>query len=179
MDEFLNYVRDKILWWVLLVFSLSAGIVGAYGRERHEGRAPDAQWWKNRLYIMPFLAITSSFLTDQFKLSNQQTAMAASLLSLLGYEAVRMISERAKKRGAQAGAAFDAVMGSDTAAAPRPYHSIVDVDDKGRAVAHVEPTDDARPRRGAIGAALREAIPRPNDADEDQQALINRLNDVI
>jgi len=177
VEIFYAFLRERLLWWAVLAFSLSAGIVGAYGRERHEGRAPDADWWKNRFYIMPFLAITASYLTDQFALSNQQMAMAASLLSLLGYEALRMILERARKKADIAADTANEVLGGGKAT-PRPYHSVVDTDAEGRAVAHVEPTDQEHPRQGSMRSALRETYRTPKDLPDEQQNLLDRLGDI-
>lgn len=169
MDGFLDYLRDKTPFWLLMAFSLAAGMVGAYGRERHEGRAPGISWWQNRAMILPFLAIVSVWVQEQFSLTSSQLAMAAALLSLLGYEAVRMISEHAKKRGEQAAKALG-VGGPPEA---KPYHTIVDTDDKGRAAVHVEPTNDEHPRRGAVGSALHDAFPVvEGDGDDD---LLNKL----
>lgn len=172
MDGFLDYLRDKTPFWLLMAFSLAAGMVGAYGRERHEGRAPGISWWQNRAMILPFLAIVSVWVQEQFSLTMSQLAMAAALLSLLGYEAVRIISENAKKRGEQAAKALG--VGGSGPPTPKPYHSVVDTDDKGRAVAHVEPTDKANPTRGSVASALKEAFPVP-DHDPDRD-LLDRLN---
>lgn len=171
MDEFVDQLLDILPYWITVILSLGAGMIGAYGRERHEGRAPTKAWWTNRALIMPFLLITAVWVTDQFKLNNQQAAMCSALLSLLSYEAVRLISDRAKKTAETAADAIGAMI-----PAPRPYHSIVDTDQAGRPVAHVEVTDPVAPSRNAIGAALKESIPiPPGDPDAD---LLRKLDDM-
>lgn len=78
----------------MILIGLLAGLSGAYGRERHEGRQPDRNWWLNRILLMPFLAICASAGTAAMKLSGEMTAFVASILSLLAYEAVNKIVAR-------------------------------------------------------------------------------------
>jgi hypothetical protein len=158
MGIFVEFLKDKILY-VVLALGLSSGLIGAYGRERHEQRNPNANWWISRLCIIPFLAIVASAAVEQFHLTNQQAAFLAAVLSLMGYEAVRIIIERAKLRGGAATAAIAAEVPEGS----RPYHSVIDTDHAGRATAHVEPTDPLHPRRSGIGKALRESLPLPED----------------
>lgn len=147
----LTPLRAFLAWAGLVSLALAAGLIGAYGRERHEGRRPDASWWLTRLCIMPFFAIVVTFCIDQFTMSRQQTALLASLLSMSGFEAVRFILERATKRGEQM---IDAVL--PIAATAKPYLSKVDTDDAGRATAHMTMTDPDKPAASGVGAALSE-----------------------
>lgn len=158
--------REWILW-IIVTLSLGAGLVGAYGRERHEGRLPAFDWWLTRLCIMPFLAIVVAFAIDQFDLSRQQTALLASLLALMGYEAVRIIIERARRSG-------DALIEAVT---PKPYGSIVDTDSQGRTTVHIVPTNERNPRRGGIGEGMKGVY--ASSVSEELPADLNRLVDKL
>jgi len=159
----------------MLAGSLLSGLVGAYGRERHEGRSPDGSWWLTRACAMPVLAIISYWLIDQFHLSNPQGALATAILSMMGYEAIAIVLDRAKKRGSQIA---DAAIGG-VQATPRPYVSVVDTDDAGRPTAHVEIVEVDKPAQNGVGAALRSSLkgavaePLPDDMTD----LVNRLGD--
>lgn len=172
-----EFLKDKILY-VVISLGLSAGLIGAFGRERHEGRKPDSNWWISRLCIIPFLAITSTSAVDQFRLTNQQAAFLAAVLSLMGYEAVRMILERMKLKGDAALSAATDVVGGPAEAA-RPYHSVVDTDQAGRATAHVEQTDMVSPEVGAIRRGLQASFPPPPDDDDTAAELRGIIGDEI
>lgn len=177
MWQLADFLKDKILY-VVVSLGLSAGLIGAFGRERHEGRKPDGNWWLSRLCIIPFLAITATTAVDQFRLSNQQAAFLAAVLSLMGYEAVRIILERMKLKGEAAISAGGEVVGGPAEAA-RPYHSVIDTDAAGRATAHVEQTDPVAPEVGAIRRGLQTVFPPAPEDDETAAELRGIIGDEI
>jgi hypothetical protein len=179
MGALTEFLKDRILYAVIAL-GLSAGLIGAYGRERHEGREPNLDWWISRLCIIPFLGIVSSFAVDQFGLSNQQATFLSSVLSIMGYEAVRLILEHSREKGEAASRAIGGIVGGGKAKV-RPYHSIVDVDDAGRPTAHVEPTDEKHPRRAAVGSALRQTFKPPAKDEvsaELEKFVIDDMGDI-
>jgi hypothetical protein len=123
-------------------------LIAAYGRERHEGRLPSSSWWVTRLCVMPFLAIVVVFAADQFSLTRQQYALLAALLSLSGYEAVRIIIDRAQRRGT-------ALVDSIIPATAKPYASKIETDGAGHPVARLMVYDPEHPRSAGVGDALR------------------------
>jgi hypothetical protein len=87
-------------FWLIIAVGSLVGLLGAYGREQHEGRAPDRKWLVGRLCIMPFLAFAAAALSVMMNLSGQVMAFVAALFSLLAYDLVRVIAMRALKRAA-------------------------------------------------------------------------------
>jgi hypothetical protein len=61
----IDLARAKILW-IVIAIGLSAGLIGAYGRERNNGLSPDGAWWLTRFCILPFFAIVGVWAADQF-----------------------------------------------------------------------------------------------------------------
>lgn len=171
MSAVAEIIKDRILY-VVIALGLGSGLIGAYGRERHEGRVPDGNWWLSRICIIPFLGIVASFSVDQFGLTVQQASFLSAVLALMGYEAVRMILDRAKLKGQEATKILGDVVAADVPAGPRPYHSVIDTDAAGRATAHVEETDPKHPRRGALGHALRQTF-EPPAGDSALDTLLN------
>lgn len=170
MDSLLALARAEVLW-IVVTLSLGAGLIGAYGRERHEGRLPTGSWWLTRLCIMPFLAIVVAFCTDQFTLTRQQAALLSALLALMGYEAVRVILDRASKRG---GALIDTII----PATAKPYTSMIDSDDAGRTTAHLMMTPGSGSAQDVAGAALHEAYDRAvvEPLDEATNEILRKLD---
>ena len=82
----------------IILIALCAGLAAAYGRELENGRSPNRLWWARRLLILPLLAITATAATDQFGLNASATAFSAAMLSLGGYDVVRLVEARWKKR---------------------------------------------------------------------------------
>lgn len=85
-------VKALVVW--MIGIGLMAGLIGAYGRERHEGRTPSAQWWFTRVLLMPFLAMAASAAAEAFAFSPQRAGFIAALLALLGYDAIRLLTAR-------------------------------------------------------------------------------------
>ncbi len=158
-----EWLGDKVLW-VAIAIGLSGGLLGAVGRERHEGRTPDPDWWINRLLVMPFLAIVAGAASVTV-LSNMPKAVStfvAAVLSLTAYDAVRMIETRSLKRAA------DLLGGARDLSEP---DTMVEVA-KGGGVVKVEhpgaPSD--------VGRALRKAHHAPVHDNPDLSALLKRLD---
>lgn len=95
-DEDIEAVR----FWVIIAIGSLVGLLGAYGREQHEGRDPNRKWLVLRLCVMPFLALAAAALADTLNLSTQVAAFVAALFSLLAYDMVRVIAIRALKKAA-------------------------------------------------------------------------------
>ena len=84
--------------YLVIAFALGAGLVAAYGRELEKGRSPDRLWWVRRLLILPILAITASAMTDMFAMNRNMSAFTAAMLSLGGYDVLRLIEARWRQR---------------------------------------------------------------------------------
>jgi hypothetical protein len=82
----------------IIIAALGAGLAAAYGRELEQGRTPDRPWWLRRLLIMPVLAITAAAITQGFGLSHTLGAFTAAMLSLGGYDLLRLIEDRWRAR---------------------------------------------------------------------------------
>lgn len=166
-----DLIREKILW-IIVSSSLVAGLIAAYGRERHDGRRPDKGWWWTRVYILPFLGIVTGWCVSRFNLTNNDAAMLSAILALLGYEAVRIITAKSKK-------GLEKIADKLAPEAGQGFHSLVDTDDKGRTAAHIEVVNKETPRRGALGAALRETYtPPPNEPlPPDMTDSLDKLDD--
>jgi len=92
-----RWIESGALYLVILM-ALVAGLVASYGRELEAQRQPDRRWWIRRLLIMPLLAITATAATEAFGLSNTVAAFSAAMLSLGGYDALRLIEHRWKQK---------------------------------------------------------------------------------
>jgi hypothetical protein len=84
--------------YLVILGALVAGLAASYGREREANRLPGRQWWLNRLLILPLLAIAATAATDAFSLSKSMAAFTAAMLSLGGYDALRLIESRWRSR---------------------------------------------------------------------------------
>jgi cell division septum initiation protein DivIVA len=84
--------------YVIIAVALTAGLAASYGREREAQQTPGRGWWLNRLLILPLLAIATSAAAEAFKLTEAMSALAAAMLSLGGYDAVRVIEKKWRKR---------------------------------------------------------------------------------
>jgi hypothetical protein len=74
--------------------ALLAGIAASYGRELEAHRRPDRAWWIRRLLILPMLAIIACAAMDLFQLSPSLAAFSAAMLSMGGYDIIRLIERR-------------------------------------------------------------------------------------
>lgn len=78
----------------VILASLIAGMAAAYGRELEGGRSPDRGWWLRRLLILPMLAIAAAAVTDLLDLGPTIAAFSAAMLSLGGYDMLRLLEAR-------------------------------------------------------------------------------------
>jgi hypothetical protein len=78
--------------------ALIAGLAASYGRELEAERKPDRHWWTRRLLIMPILAIAATAATDLFALAPSIAAFSAAMLSLGGYDVLRLLEARWRHR---------------------------------------------------------------------------------
>ncbi|HEX8643731.1 MAG TPA: hypothetical protein VF702_07430 [Allosphingosinicella sp.] len=88
--------------YAVIVLALGAGIVAAFGRERHAKRRPDRQWWVNRLLVTPLLAIAATAAAETFDLSSSMAAFTAAMLSLGGYDILCLLERKWRSRVAGA-----------------------------------------------------------------------------
>lgn len=91
--RWLDWLHERALYFFILL-GMMVGLLGAFGRERHEGRRPGGDWWLNRLLLMPFLAGAGTAAAVAFALPNPVAHFVASLLSLMGYSALPEIMNR-------------------------------------------------------------------------------------
>lgn len=176
MNALSDFIREKTLFWVLVLGSLTAGLVAAYGRERHQGRFPPRSWWEIRLYAMPFLGILTAAIVDQFTLNTTKTAFVAAMLAMLGYELIGVLHDRGLERVKKIS---DTIGGGDDTPAARPFYSVVDTDGDGLPTAHVVVTPPPAPVGGDVGgvagAVLRRVHPAPDD--DTMKPLLDALDD--
>lgn len=82
----------------LIGVALGAGIAAAYGREIQAGRSPGRPWWAARILLLPLLAIGATAASEMLGLSRSTTAVTAAMLSLGGYDCLRMIEVHWQRR---------------------------------------------------------------------------------
>lgn len=150
---------DLVRFWAIIGTGSLVGLLGAYGREQHEGRAPDRKWLIGRLCIMPFLAFAAAAAADTMKLSAQVSAFVAALFSLLAYDLVRVIAMRTLKR-----AAGDLKLPTDAQ---------VEIEAGASPAVKVTTVAPAPPLR----AELRQAFPAEPDHDPEMDRMIGELGD--
>lgn len=92
-----RWIESRTLYVVIAV-ALAAGLAASYGRELEAERQPDSRWWRKRLLLMPLLAIAATTATDAFDLPNSFAAFTAAMLSLGGYDALRLVEARWQDR---------------------------------------------------------------------------------
>lgn len=154
---------EGIRFWLIIGTGSLIGLLGAYGREQHEGRKPDRRWLGLRLCVMPFLALAAAAAAETLHLSGQVAAFLASVFSMLAYDLVRVIALRALKKVA----AGEVTLPTDAA---------VEVPG-GKGVPEIVKitTAPATPMRGE----LRKAFPVKPAHDATLDGLIDRLSDDI
>ena len=98
-------LADRLSTWsppfvtfCIVGLALGAGLAAAYGRELQARRAPDRSWWVARLLLLPLLAIGATAASEAFQLSRSVTAFTAAMLSLGGYDCLRLIEARWRDR---------------------------------------------------------------------------------
>jgi len=84
--------------YLVIAAALAAGIAASYGRELEAGRRPDGQWWIRRLLITPLLVIAATAATELFGLSKSGAAFTAAMLSIGGYDVIKLIEARWLRR---------------------------------------------------------------------------------
>lgn len=98
LNKWFEGIGDRFVY-IAIGIGLWAGLLGAYGRERNDGRRPGSDWIINRLLIMPLLGITTSALASTLLrgLPLVISTFIATVLALLGYDAVRIIETRGRR----------------------------------------------------------------------------------
>ncbi|HYW15220.1 MAG TPA: hypothetical protein VE891_03570 [Allosphingosinicella sp.] len=84
--------------YLVIAAALAAGIAASYGRELEADRHPDGQWWIRRLLITPLLVIAATAATELFGLSKSGAAFTAAMLSIGGYDVIKLIESRWLRR---------------------------------------------------------------------------------
>lgn len=84
--------------YLVIAAALAAGIAASYGRELEAARRPDGQWWIRRLLITPLLVIAATAATELFGLSKSGAAFTAAMLSIGGYDVIKLIEARWLRR---------------------------------------------------------------------------------
>lgn len=104
-SRYLDVVGDKLLSWaqgfealLFVCVALGAGLAAAYGRELQSGRSPNRLSWIARLLLLPMLAIGASAASEAFAMSRNATAFTAAMLSLGGYDCLRLMEAQWKGR---------------------------------------------------------------------------------
>jgi hypothetical protein len=95
--RFFRWVEQGAIY-IVIFMALAAGLAASYGRELEAKRRPDRQWLIRRLMIMPLLAIAATAATEAFGLTPSVAAFSAAMLSLGGYDALRLIETKWKAR---------------------------------------------------------------------------------
>ncbi len=90
--EFLQHEVSR--FWGAIIVGMAIGLSGAYAREFNDGRNPNGKWLRNRLLIFPFLSLAAASVAESTSLSRTQAAFLAAILSLLSFDAVRLITEK-------------------------------------------------------------------------------------
>jgi hypothetical protein len=80
--------------YLVIAAALAAGIAASYGRELEANRHPDSQWWVRRLLITPLLVIAATAATDLFGLTRSGAAFTAAMLSIGGYDVIKLLEAR-------------------------------------------------------------------------------------
>ncbi|MEO7177468.1 MAG: hypothetical protein ABIW83_01355 [Allosphingosinicella sp.] len=84
--------------YLVIAAALAAGIAASYGRELEANRRPDGQWWIRRLLITPLQVIAATAATELFGLSKSGAAFTAAMLSIGGYDVIKLIESRWLRR---------------------------------------------------------------------------------
>jgi hypothetical protein len=166
-----EWVGDRLLY-VAIAFGLAAGFLGAYGRERNDGRRPGRDWFVNRLLIMPFLGIaaTAAATTLLAAMPRAVSTFVAALLAMMAYDVVRVIERRAIRNVERS---IDVLThGQDDDA------EVVTQVGSGQGAPEEIEVNIVPPREGnahGVGLALRRAF-KPAPASPDLAALLKRLD---
>jgi hypothetical protein len=93
----MDFLADGATYLVIAA-ALAAGVAASYGRELEAGRYPNGQWWIRRLLITPLLVIAATAATELFGLSKSGAAFTAAMLSIGGYDVIKLIEARWLRR---------------------------------------------------------------------------------
>jgi hypothetical protein len=91
-------IPAELATYLVIGAALAAGIAASFGRELEAGRRPAGQWWIRRLLITPLLVIAATAATELFGLSKSGTAFTAAMLSIGGYDVIKLIEARWLRR---------------------------------------------------------------------------------
>lgn len=153
---------QPLRFWLIVAFGSLIGLAAAWGREQHEEKSATRKWLVNRLLLMPFLALSAAALSEQFGWSRIVTAFAAGLLSLLGYEALRVLTTRTLAAGE---ARIAELIGPSGAAT-------VQAGDEGVVVVATPAATPAEATGAALRRAFQSAVQAP---DEGMMEQLRRL----
>jgi hypothetical protein len=95
--SWMDFLADGATYLVIAA-ALAAGIAASYGRELEAKRRPDRDWWIRRLLITPLLVIAATAATELFGLSKSGAAFTAAMLSIGGYDVIKLIESRWLRR---------------------------------------------------------------------------------
>ncbi|HEX8482004.1 MAG TPA: hypothetical protein VF650_08890 [Allosphingosinicella sp.] len=84
--------------YLVIAAALAAGIAASYGRELEATRKPERDWWIRRLLITPLLVIAATAAAELFSLSRTGAAFTAAMLSIGGYDVLKLIERRWLRR---------------------------------------------------------------------------------
>ncbi len=84
--------------YLIIGAALAAGTAASYGRELEANRRPNGEWWIRRLLITPLLVIAATAATELFGLSKSGSAFTAAMLSIGGYDVIKLIEARWLRR---------------------------------------------------------------------------------
>lgn len=84
--------------YFIIAAALAAGIAASYGRELEAKRRPGGDWWLRRLLLTPLLVIAATAATELFGLSRSGAAFTAAMLSIGGYDVVKLVESRWLRR---------------------------------------------------------------------------------
>lgn len=98
---------DFAALWGAIIVGIAIGLIGAYARELNDGHRPSFKWFLNRILIYPFLSLAAATAADSTKLSMHQACFLAAILSLLSFDALRLITENFVKRAEALANAMD------------------------------------------------------------------------
>ncbi len=89
-------------FWIAIVVGMGIGLSGAYAREFNDGKSPTKHWLRNRLLLYPFLALAAQVAAEALNLTETQAAFLAAILSLMAFDALRVIITRFQKKAEEA-----------------------------------------------------------------------------
>jgi hypothetical protein len=89
---------EQVATFLVIIGAVGAGVAASYGRELEAKRQPDRGWWVRRLLLTPLLAIAATEATQLFGLTKTGAAFTAAMLSLGGYDIIRLLESQWRRR---------------------------------------------------------------------------------